>query len=118
MKGKLYVFKDGELREVRRARYRPVAPSIRTDSIPLEYNHGTGMWHDSRSARRAAEKAAGVVSVGHDWKPAPRTQPETDSEIREDLEATYHEIRDNGNPYLSEQEIQQCKVEDAKLGRE
>lgn len=55
--------------------YKPrVGPYIITDTMPALMNHADGRLYDSKSAFRAATKAAGLVEIGNDvpTAPAPR----------------------------------------------
>ena len=93
-----------------------VAPSIRTDTIPREYNHGTGRWHDSRSDRAMHMKAAGIEAVGSDYEAPKRQDTDNLKDIETDMKETINELRWGQSDVLTEEDKQECKALDDRIG--
>ena len=94
----------------------PVAPSIRTDSIPLEFNHGTGRWHDSRSDRAMHMKAAGVSAVGESYEVETRPEIDNSADIEKDMAEAINDIKWGQSNLLTEEDKQECKRLDERIG--
>lgn len=93
MKGKIYVWREGRgMVEVRPVRREQVAPSIRVDTIPTEYCHGTGQYYDSRSRRDMELKAAGVERISMDYKPTHDPHAIDDSDIEADIAKSFNDV--------------------------
>lgn len=117
-KGKTYVWRDGEFIEKKKAPYRAVAPAVYADTIPRTYDSATGEYFESRSARRDAHKAAGVVAVDKNWTPTKKEQSKEEvlKEIKDDLEQTASDIAWGRSNDLTEQEKAECRELDEKDG--
>lgn len=92
-----YIWMDGDWHEVSRETRRPKFPSIIRDHMEPLKHMATGEIMDSKSAFRAATKAAGCVELGNDAPIGPPPRQIDRKVLREDIAQAISEL-EQGRP--------------------
>lgn len=79
-----YIWQDGHWTEVSCVSRRVAGPFLIRDTMAPLRHMATGQMFDSKSAFRAATKAAGCLELGNDAAPAPRAWG-PDPDLKQDI---------------------------------
>lgn len=119
-RGVRYVIQDGKLIESWKARpkvarnYFGQAPAVFCDTISPRYSDATGRTYESRSQMRDEIKASGALEVGWDYQ-APEPKDISEEEVIQDIQQSYHELKNGDYRYLNEEDLSVCKELNGRL---
>ena len=91
------------------------APFIIPDTMNKTHCNADGKIYESRSAMKAAVKAAGCDTIG--WKERIRWQESNNlPDIEKDMKIAYNDLK-YGNAYLTEEDKNYCKETNERIRR-